>query len=145
MLEKLLNVKEIFSRLDPEEFSNVMDRGLILLIDRIISETAMEYMPRVWKGLPDDVKDEIVVKASIESNQKFLKLFMQDMQEHIDDVLDIRHMSVTACVQNKALMNKIFQECGDAEMAFIERSGFYFGFLFGLFQMSVYCFSQAAS
>jgi len=144
MLEKLLNVKEIFSRLDAEEFSNVMDRGLILLIDRIISETAMEYMPRVWKGLPDDVKDEIVVKASIESNQKFLKLFMQDMQEHIDDVLDIRHMSVTACVQNKALMNKIFQECGDAEMAFIERSGFYFGFLFGLFQMSVYCFSQEA-
>ena len=131
ILEKLLNVKEIFKRLDPVAFSEVMDKGLILLIDKVISETAEEFMPTIWNRLPQDVKDEIVVKASIESNAHFLQKFMEDMQEHIDDVLDIRHMAVTKCVENKHLMNKIFLDVGAKEFRFIERSGFYFGFMFG--------------
>lgn len=45
------------------------------------------------------------------------------------DVVDIKDMTVTACVANKHLIVKIFQECGDQEFVFIRRSGFYFGFM----------------
>ena len=37
-------------------------------------------------------------------------------------------------VENKALLNKVFMDCGEKELVFIERSGFYFGFLFGIAQ-----------
>jgi uncharacterized membrane protein YheB (UPF0754 family) len=47
-------------------------------------------------------------------------------------------MTVQACVANKPLLNKIFQECGEKEFKFIRRSGFYFGFLFGLVQMAIW-------
>jgi uncharacterized membrane protein YheB (UPF0754 family) len=56
------------------------------------------------------------------------------MQEHIDDILDLRTMCIKQSVENKELVVNIFQECGENEFRFIRNSGFYFGFLFGIFQ-----------
>ena len=139
MTTKLLDVHEIFNRLQPDKFSEVMEDGLLLLMDSIINEVADEYMPNVWRKLPQDVKNEVVVMADNASGE-FLSAFMADMQENIDDVLDIKEMTVRACVNNKPLVNKIFQECGDKEFAFIRISGLYFGFLFGCFQMALWFF-----
>ena len=60
------------------------------------------------------------------------------MQEHVEDVVDIKEFTVRYCVENKHLLVKIFQECGEQEFIFIRRSGLYFGFLFGLFQMGIW-------
>jgi len=137
MTTKLLNLKEIFDRLDPKRFSEVMEDAIMLMLDSIVEEVAMKYMPNVWSMLPKKVKDEIIVVMNIES-ETFLTTFMEEVKEHIDDVLDIKQMTVAACVREKRLVNKIFQECGDKEFTFIRRSGFYFGFLFGLIQMGVF-------
>lgn len=143
MTTKLLNLKEIFDRLDPKRFSEVMEDPILLMLDSIVEEVAMKYMPNVWTMLPKRVKDEIVVVMNIES-ETFLTTFMEEVKEHIDDVLDIKTMTVAACVREKRLVNKIFQECGDKEFTFIRRSGFYFGFLFGLIQMGVFFAYNAA-
>lgn len=139
MTTKLFNIKEIFHRLNPVRFAEVMDDAVLLMMDEIIDEVAMEYMPEAWKNLPQEVKDDVVVTTDQECGT-FLRDFMKDMQDHVDDVVDIKHMTVTACVANKDLIIKIFQECGDKEFVFIRQSGFYFGFLFGLFQMTVWFF-----
>lgn len=112
MTTKLLNLKEIFDRLDPQRFSEVMEDAVLLMLDSIVNEVALKYMPYVWKQLPKDVKDEIVVVMNIES-ETFLTTFMEEVKEHIDDILDIKQMTVAACVREKRLVNKIFQECGD--------------------------------
>lgn len=143
MTTKLLNIKEIFDRLDPSKFSEVMEDALLLMLDSIVNEVAMEYMPKVWSNLPKEVKDEVVVVMNIESEQ-FMMTFMEEVKAHIDDILDIKQMTVAACVREKKLVNKIFQECGDKEFEFIRRSGFYFGFLFGLIQMGVFFFYDAS-
>ena len=134
---RLFNVREIFQRLDPVRFSEVMSDPILLMMDSVIDEVATAYMPLVWQKLPKEVKDDIVITADIEG-QAFMAEFMQDMQDHVDDVVDIKHMTVQACVQNKALIVQIFKECGDEEFVFIRRSGFYLGFIFGLFQMGLY-------
>ena len=134
---RLFNVREIFQRLDPVRFSEVMSDPILLMMDSVIHEVATAYMPLVWQKLPKEVKDDIVITADIEG-QAFMAEFMQDMQDHVDDVVDIKHMTVQACVQNKALIVQIFKECGDEEFVFIRRSGFYLGFIFGLFQMGLY-------
>ena len=143
MTTKLLNLREIFDRLDPSKFSEVMEDALLLMLDSIVNDVAMKYMPNVWNNLPKEVKDEVVVVMNIESEQ-FLVTFMEEVKTHIYDILDIKQMTVSACVREKRLVNKIFQECGDKEFKFIRRSGFYFGFLFGLLQMGV-CFVYDAS
>lgn len=137
MTKKLFDIREIFQRLDPAEFSEVMESGILLLIDKTIEEVALAHMPRVWEKVPQEVKDEIVILADRES-PKFLTAFMKDMQEHIYDIYDLKDMSVKACVSQKALLNEIFLECGHKELIFIRRSGFWLGLLFGCFQMMLY-------
>lgn len=143
MTTKLINVKQVFSRLEPEKFSEVMEPGLITMMDTIINETAKKYMPTIWEFLPEGVRDECVLKA-LEESPKFLSGFMDDVKEHIDDIFDLKTMVIEHCVANKQLLNNIFMNCGDKEFIFIERSGFYFGFLFGLVQMGIY-FAYTAS
>jgi uncharacterized membrane protein YheB (UPF0754 family) len=137
MTTRLFNIQEVFSRLDPEKFAEVMDDAILLLMDNVINEVANEYMPQVWASIPQAVKDDIVVTADNESGA-FLVEFMKDMQAHVYDIVDIKKMCVDACVQNKHLIVKIFQECGDKEFNFIRQSGFYFGFLLGVIQMSIW-------
>ena len=108
MTTKLLNVQEQFNRLDPKRFSEVMESGLLLLIDEVLEEVGMEYMPHVWMDLPQDVKDELVVVADL-SSSKFLTAFMADMVAHIEDVVDIKEMTVSACVREQRLMVKVFK------------------------------------
>jgi len=55
-------------------------------------------------------------------------------------VFDIRHMVVEEAVKHKEYLVDMFQTVGDKEFVFIERSGFYFGFLFGLPQALVFYF-----
>lgn len=112
MTTKLLNIKEIFDRLRPEKFGEVMEDALLLMLDTIVNEVAMDFMPGVWSQLPKEVKDEIIVVMNIES-ESFLSSFMEDIKTHIDDILDIKQMTVSACVREKRLVNKIFQECGE--------------------------------
>jgi len=137
MTKRLFKISEIFHRLDPQRFAEVMGDALLLVMDGIVDDVASRYMPNVWSNLPQDVKDDIVVTIDQETGP-FLSEFMRDMQDHVDDVVDIKDMTVSACVANKHLIVKIFQECGETEFKFIRRSGFYFGFLFGLVQLAIW-------
>lgn len=134
--QKLFNIRDIFTRIDPVRFSEVMSDSTLLLMDNVITQVANQYMPNVWQNLPKNVKDDIIVAAEQEGHE-FLSEFMKDMQDHLDDILDVKHLCVSACVANKTLVVQIFQECGDKEFIFIRRSGLYFGFIFGLFQTAL--------
>lgn len=78
MTQKLFSIREIFQRLDPVKFGEVMSDRLLLTLDSVISEVAMEYMPSTWESLPKDVKDDIIVTADAEA-AVFLEEFMRDM------------------------------------------------------------------
>ena len=139
---RLLNISEIFDKVNPVAFAEAMDDAILLMMDQVINEVAIDTMPQTWSSIPDAVKDDIVVIADNESG-KFLSGFIKDMQANIYDIVDIKEMAVNACVQNKHLIVKIFQECGDKEFTFIRNSGFYFGFLFGVVHMVVYGYYPA--
>ena len=138
---KLFSVEEAFSRIDPVRFGEVMEDSTLLMMDQVINEVAMAYIPHVWESLPNEVKDDIIVTTNAESDTLMAKI-MQDMKVHAEQVVDIKHLTVETCVAHKDLVVKIFQECGEKEFVFIRRSGFYFGFLFGLCQMTVWFFYQ---
>ena len=141
--KKLLSISEIFHRIDPAKFSEVMADPTLLMMDQIINEVAVEYMPTVWTKLPKEVKDDVVVTMDSERHS-FMAEFIQDVEDHIEDVVDVKHMAVEACVANRALIVQVFLECGEQEFKFIRRSGFYFGFLFGILQMTIWFFYDAA-
>ena len=57
-------------------------------------------------------------------------------------MLDLRSMVVNLALSNKDKVVKMFREVGAKEFTFIERSGIYFGFIFGLMQMVVFYFTD---
>lgn len=139
---KLLNIREVFQKLDPTQFSESVSEGSLLMLDEVINEVFGQSFPKVWSKLPQDVKDEIVVMAYKE-HPILLSNLMQDMKDNIEDVLDIKHMVVTEIVAKKHLLGNIFLEIGDKEFTFIRHSGFYFGFLFGVIQTIIWLFYNA--
>lgn len=71
-----------------------------------MTELAAKHMPETWQFLPEDARDDIVLKA-LEDVPIFMRSFMSDMKANIDEVLDIHHMVVSNLVKNKSLMNKV--------------------------------------
>mmetsp|Transcript_70961 Transcript_70961/g.199027 ORF Transcript_70961/g.199027 Transcript_70961/m.199027 type:complete len:430 (+) Transcript_70961:3866-5155(+) len=135
MTEKLINVNEVFQRIDPARFAEVMEGGLFEMMTQIITDVGTNKLPKgVWDSLPEAVQHETIFKA-LDDSPEFLNAFMTDIKDDVEQVFDLKHMVVTAMVANKELLNRVFMECGAQELTFIERSGFYFGFLFGIAQM----------
>ena len=66
---------------------------------------------------------------------EFFESLLEDVQENIFDVFDIREFAVRKMTLDKSLTNNIFLKCGAKEFKFIEYSGFIFGFIFGVFQV----------
>ncbi len=93
----------------------------------------------VWKALPDSRKEKIYQQAA-EEFPHVVEETMEDIKENIDELLDIKKLAVDEIVKDPALLNEIFLRCGKEEFTFIERSGMYFGVLFGIVQMVVWAY-----
>lgn len=75
-------------------------------VSRIVTELAAKHMPGTWRFLPESTRDDIVLKA-LEDVPIFMRSFMTEVKNDIDEVLDVHDMVVTNLVQNKSLMNRV--------------------------------------
>ena len=136
---RLVGVEEIFARLDADRVVEELQPGVSEMLKQIINHVLLEQRPQLWATLPDYVKQEIYDKASADA-AVVIRESLDDIQVNIEDILDIKQMSVDALMADKRFLVEIFLECGREEFKFIERSGIWFGFLFGLIQMTIWFF-----
>ncbi len=142
MTTKLFDIKEIFSRIDPKRVTQEMEASVEKTMRKIVNQVGSEQVPSVWNLVSDTVKDEMISKA-MEEVPDFMINFFNEIKEDIEKYFDIKHMVVSHFVENRELLNYVFEECGADELIFIQRSGFFFGFLFGLVQTVVWIFYDA--
>ena len=143
MTTKLVGVEEIISRLEAERIAQELKPAVDELLIELINEVVNEQSPKIWATVPDSIKQEIYKKAIKDSNEVILQSFI-DIQNEIEDILDIKRMSIEALMRDKTFLVDIFLECGKNEFKFIERSGIGFGFLFGLVQMIIWYFYKGS-
>lgn len=137
MTTKLIQVSEVFTRIDEEKASELVSPAIKRVSKQIIDEIMKVQAPLLWRSLPKQQKYEIYQKVYDEIPES-VKGMMLDMRLNIDDLLDLRKLVIDVLLDDKALINEIFLNVGNKEFKFIERSGLYFGFLFGLVQMAVF-------
>jgi uncharacterized membrane protein YheB (UPF0754 family) len=65
---------------------------------------------------------------------------VNDFKHNISEIVDIKELVVQKLVDQPELINEIFLKSGEKEYPFIERSGFWFGLLFGLPTMLVWMY-----
>ena len=137
VLGKLLSVQELADRLDPEMLTTFVNRRLKQVLRRIVNQVMEESAPTLWASLP--VQGKNLVYKRIEADiPNVVRKMIDDLKHNIDEILDIKELVVNLLVNEPELINEIFLKAGEKEFPFIEKSGLYFGFLFGLVTLGVW-------
>ncbi|MCY7296834.1 DUF445 domain-containing protein [Alteromonas sp. a30] len=141
VLGKLLSVQEIAARLDPQELTTNIQRRLKQVIRKLVDDIMQEAAPTLWAALPIHGKN-LVYKRIEWDIPNVVQKTISDFQHNVTEILDIKELVVKQLVDKPELINEIFLKAGSKEFPFIERSGLYFGFLFGLPTMFIWHFYQ---
>lgn len=134
MTAKLISPGEIFGRLDAERVAKEIEKPLLDNVEEITRQVATQFQPGLWESIPEAVR-MIVIGRVQKQAPTIVQNIMESIKEDIDGVFDLKDMVVTNLVRDKVLLNRIFQEAGAKEFAFIRHSGIYFGAVIGLLQM----------
>ena len=137
MTTKLISIEDVIMQLDPYAMAQEMGPHMINMTEKVMSETMEDDDLAFWEALPQSVKERIYGRVTKEL-PSLIEEMMKDISENIYDLFDLKKMVVEALVEDKQLMVDIFQKTGAEEFKFIQRSGLYFGFLFGLVQMAIF-------
>lgn len=138
--ERLLNIEEVFSRVEPKQVEKRLMPNLIPYIKESIEDFGRTMNEELWESMPQLVKDEILYKVERASRETIRNVIVQ-LRSNIGSIVDVKGI-VLHCLtgKNVGLIVEVFQRVGKPEFKFIEHSGFYFGFLLGLGQMVFWIF-----
>jgi len=141
-ISKIGTVHEIFQQIDPKVLATHIVHSVDSRIEEYVDEMMLREYPTFWENLPASAR-KMVYDRVRKSTPQLVDNLVEDVSTNIEDLLDIKGMVIDRLAADKRLLNRIFLECGEVEFRFIVNSGLYFGFLFGLIQMTVWYFYQS--
>jgi uncharacterized membrane protein YheB (UPF0754 family) len=132
MTEKLIKVEDFFSRVKPDEMEKEFQP--------IITETLPLFLSEFLQGNQTLEQDKILDIVS-QRTKHVIQTISSQIQSNPKEVFNFRALVLKKITgPNVEKIVNIFQEVGDKEFLFIERSGFYFGFLLGAIQSVIWWF-----
>jgi uncharacterized membrane protein YheB (UPF0754 family) len=137
VMTKLLTLEELFADFRPEVFGKNLGHVIDEITEQILVEVAEKRAPMMWQNAGEFMQQKArdAVRAEV---QNVLLRISGDFSDNITSILDLEQVVVDAVLEDRSLMSRMFLDVGTEEFRFIERSGLYFGFLFGLIQMGVW-------
>ena len=136
--ERLLNVEEVFNKIDPNEVEKELKPILEEVTENVVKDVVDDINPDLWSILPQNIREQILINAASESSNTIQRI-TADLRKNIYNVFDLKELVLKNLTgQNVSLIVEMFQSVGAPEFRFIERSGFYFGFLLGLVQVVIW-------
>ena len=142
--QKLLSLRQLFDQtFNADSFAGKLGVVIDELTEQVIDEVAHKHAGAMWDNAGEFMQNKVRdhVRAEIIEVSRAIAM---DMADDIDSIMDIEKTVLEAMERHKSLMGEMFYEVGRQEFRFIERSGLYFGFLFGLFQMIIWVLYPAA-
>lgn len=139
MSATLLDLDELFGKIDPKRVVEELKPIMPNLIETIVNEVMVAEAPKAWEALPVKLKQQIYKKVQAETPDAIASM-MDAVKNNIEEVFDVRHMLISNLVADIAVLCKIFEKSASKEIKFIAMSGLYFGFLFGVLEMFLWVF-----
>ena len=96
----LVDPKEIFARLDPEQVAKEIEQPLLRVVEEVTREVMETYQPRLWEVLPNGAQQLLLKRVQAEAPKAITKI-MREIADNIEDVLDLKHMVVTNLVRDE--------------------------------------------
>ncbi|SDX10514.1 Uncharacterized membrane protein YheB, UPF0754 family [Amycolatopsis xylanica] len=142
LTHNLVDPKEIFARLDPEQVAREIEQPLLRVVEDVTREVMEQYQPRLWEVLPNTAQALLLKRVQAEAPRAIAKI-MREIADNIEDVLDLQHMVVENLVRDKALLNRLIRDISRPEMRFIAKSGIFFGFVLGCVQLIIWAVTKS--
>ncbi|HEX3784028.1 MAG TPA: DUF445 domain-containing protein [Pseudonocardiaceae bacterium] len=142
LTNNLIDMREIFARLDPERVAKEVEGPLLHVVDDLTAEIIEQYQPGLWARLPDPARNLVLRQIRAEAPRLVTKI-MAEIALDIDSVLDVNDMAITHLVQDKELLNRLIRDIAQPELNFIANCGIVFGFVLGVVQTVVWALTHA--
>ncbi|MGO4446952.1 DUF445 domain-containing protein [Mycobacterium sp. 2YAF39] len=130
----LLKPEELVARIDAAEAVEALRDPLIQAVDEISRDIAEEIRPGLWDSLPEAGRQVIAERIRSQA-PRVTENMLNEMKSDLGRYVDLQFLAVTTLVRNKEKLNKLMRGVSDDAMAFVRRSGIYFGLCIGLVQM----------
>lgn len=130
----LFKPKDVFARLDVSEINRIGSENFMEMARRITDSVMTTRVPAASTALGRSVRPQIE-RAVAKVLPAMVGNSMERIKENIAEILDLKAIAVEALKEDKSLINKIFLDLGGKQFRFIETSGAWLGFLFGLGQI----------
>lgn len=141
LTEKLLDVKELFIDSE-EELEKDLDPMVERITKQVVQEISTEIAPEKWARSHQALRDYMIEMIE-KSSRKAVLSILTDLKENADEIIDLEGVVTDAIRKDAGLLGHVFTEVAGPELKFIERSGFWFGLLFGVIQMAVWIYYPA--
>lgn len=136
---RLVSLTDLFKGFSGEAFATNLDGVVDEVTEQIVKEVAEKHAPALWANAGEHMQG--VVRAKIREEVRAVATrIAEDLGANITEILDLEKVVVDAVMADRALMSQLFLEIGREEFLFIERSGIWFGGLFGIVQMAIWVY-----
>ena len=130
----LLKPEELLDRIDAGEAIEALRDPLLNTVDAISRDIAEQIRPGLWDSLPEIGRKAIQARIQAQAPQIVGNL-LNEMKTDLGRYVDLQFLAVTTLVRNKDKLVKLMRSVSTDAMAFVRRSGIYFGLVIGLVQM----------
>ena len=143
---QLLEVKEVFARISPARFSELLSPG----VDRIAEQVVAEMMPAQGRGVAIDAARGALRGLPVEAQRelgelrlRYVRDIVRDVQANAGEMIDLDELMVSGMVREKQLLVDLFKRCGKSELSFLVNSGLSFEMALGVIQMLIWLYERA--
>jgi uncharacterized membrane protein YheB (UPF0754 family) len=130
----LIKPEELLERIDAAEAVEALRGPLVQAVDEISRDIAEQIRPGLWDSLPDAARKAIQSRIHDQA-PRITEKMLNEMKTDLDRYVDLQFLAITTLVRNKEKLVKLMRGVSDDAMAFVRRSGIYFGLGIGLVQM----------
>lgn len=138
---RLVDAREVVARVDADRLAAELETALLVEVDAITRTVLAKHHPALWETLPVLAQD-VIVKQVQAGAPDAVRMIVATLHDTVDQVLDIKELAVDVFRRDPALMVRLIKDISRPEMAFIARSGIWFGFALGLVQTLVWALTR---
>jgi len=134
LTSNLLKPEELLDRIDADEAVEALRGPLTQAVDEISRDLAEEIRPGLWDALPEAGRQAIQTRMQAQA-PRITENMLNELKADLSRYVDLQFLAVTTLVRNKEKLVKLMRGVTTDAMAFVRRSGIYFGLGIGLVQM----------
>jgi uncharacterized membrane protein YheB (UPF0754 family) len=134
--DKLVDLEKIFANIDHDDNEEI-DKVVEDVAQEIIAEFSTNIAPDSWERAREKLRGYInmLVRRNV---RRVMVQILDRMAREASDFIDVDAIVRESMKEDRALLGRVLLEVAGPEFKFIERSGLWFGFIFGVIQMLVW-------